>query len=103
MPFPISGDLRAWDATAVCESCRIGIEAETRLRDLQALNRRLALKERDGGMDRLLLLVLDSRSNREVVRSHRETLTTRFPISGARAIELLAAGVDPGGNALILL
>jgi transcriptional regulator with XRE-family HTH domain len=103
VPFPIPGDLRAWDATAICESCRIGIEAETRLRDLQALDRRLALKERDGGMDRLLLLVLDSRSNREVVRSHREALAVRFPVPGTRAAELLAAGVGPGGNALILL
>src|SRR3990170_8479374 len=98
VPLPIPGDKRAWDATAVCPTCRIGIEAETRLRDLQALDRRLALKERDGGMDRLLLLVLDSRSNREVLRSHAETLVVRFPVPGARAMELLGAGVDPGGN-----
>ena len=103
VPFPIPGDLRAWDASAACGVCRIGVEAETRLRDLQALHRRLNLKERDGGMDRLVLLVLDSRSNREVVWSHREELALRFPIPGTRAIELLAAGVDPGGNALILL
>jgi len=103
VPFPIPGDLRAWDATAVCEGCRVGVEAETRLHDLQALHRRLNLKERDGGMDRMVLLVLDSRSNREVVRSHREEFALRFPIPGTRAIELLAAGVDPGGNALILL
>ncbi len=103
VPLPIAGDLRAWDATAVCPTCRIGIEAETRLRDIQALDRRLALKERDGGMDRLVLLVRDSRSNRDVVRSHGEILAVRFPVRGARALELLGAGVDPGGNALILL
>ena len=103
VPLPISGDLRAWDATAVCPTCRIGVEAETRLRDIQALDRRLALKERDGGMDRLVLLVLDSRSNREVVRAHGEILAVRFPVHGARALELLGAGVDPGGNALVLL
>ena len=45
---------------AMCRAFRAGVEAETRLRDLQALDRRLALKERDGGMDRLILLVLDS-------------------------------------------
>ncbi len=103
VPLPIPGDLRAWDATALCPACRIGIEAETRLRDVQALERRLALKERDGGMDRLVLLVLDSRSNREVVRSHGEILAARFPVAGRRALELLGAGADPGGNALILL
>lgn len=103
VPFPDPGNLRAWDATAICPGCRIGVEAETRLRDIQALDRRLALKERDGGMDRLVLLVLDSRSNREVVRSHAEILAVRFPVAGGRAIELLAAGVDPGGNSMILL
>ena len=103
VPLPIPGDLRAWDATAVCPETRIGIEAETRLSDVQALDRRLALKERDGGMDRLMLLVLDSRSNRDVIRSHGEILAVRFPVRGARALELLGAGVDPGGNALILL
>lgn len=103
VPFPIPGDLRAWDATAVCPTCRIGVEAETRLRDIQALDRRLALKERDGDMDRVVLLVLDSRSNRDVLRAHGDVLAGRFPVPGVRALELLGAGVDPGGNALILL
>lgn len=103
VPLPIPGDLRAWDATAVCPTCRIGVEAETRLRDIQALDRRLALKERDGGMDRLVLLVLDSRSNREVVRAYGDLLALRFPVQGTRAMELLGAGVDPGGNVLVLL
>lgn len=103
VPFPDPGDLRAWDATAVCQTCRIGVEAETRLRDIQAVDRRLGLKERDGAMDRVVLLVLDSRSNREVLRSYGGTLAARFPVPGRRALELLGAGVDPGGNALIVL
>ena len=103
VPFPLAGDLRAWDATAVCPAFRAGVEAETRIRDLQALDRRLALKERDGGMDRLVLVVLDSRANRSVLRTGGAQLQLRFPIPGARALELLAAGVDPGGNAMILL
>lgn len=103
VPFPIPGDLRAWDATAVCGAFRAGVEAETRIRDIQALDRRLGLKERDGGMDRLILLVLDSRANRHALRSSGAQLLLRFPVAGNRALELLGAGVDPGGNALILL
>lgn len=103
VPLPIRGDLRAWDATAICPTCRIGVEAETRLRDVQALDRRLGLKERDGDMDRLVLLVLDSRGNRAVLREHGHIFAPRFPVAGARALELLGAGVDPGGNALILM
>lgn len=103
VPLPIPGDLRAWDATAGCPTCRIGVEAETRLRDIQALDRRLAIKERDGAMDRLVLVVLDSRSNRQVIRAHGDILAGRFPVPGLRALELLGAGADPGGNALVLL
>lgn len=102
VPLPTAGDLRAWDATAIW-SVRVGIEAETRLRDLQALERRLARKQRDGGMDRLILLVLDSRSNRQVLQQHPDWATARFRIPGPRALELLGAAVDPGGDALILL
>lgn len=103
VPLPIAGDMRAWDAVAICSACRIGIEAETRPRDLQAVGRRIALKQRDGGLDRTILLVLDSRSNRGVVRRHADWIRERFPVPGARALELLGAAVDPGGNALILL
>ena len=103
VPLPTPGDLRAWDATATCPAFRVGIEAETRLRDLQALERRLSLKQRDGEMDRLVLLVLDTRSNRDVLRAHPDWAAARFPIAGRWALELLTAGVDPGGDALIVL
>lgn len=103
VPLPIPGDLRAWDATAVWSAARVGVEAETRLRDLQALDRRIALKARDGGMDRVVLLVHDSRANRAVVHAHREVLLARYPVPGIRALELLGAAADPGGDALILL
>lgn len=103
VPLPIVGDLRAWDATAILPAVRIGVEAETRLRDLQAQERRLALKQRDGQMDRVILVVLDSRGNRDVVRQHADWVAERFPINGPRALELLGAGVDPGGDSLILL
>jgi hypothetical protein len=103
VPLPLPGDLRAWDATTTGEAFRAAVEAETRVRDLQALERRLSLKERDGGLDRLILLVLDTPTNRSVLRAHAESLAARFPVPGGRALELLGAAVDPGGNALILL
>lgn len=103
VPLPIPGDPRAWDATIRGELFRAGVEGETRFRDLQALDRRLALKERDGGLDRLILLVLDTRSNRDAIRAHVSWVHDRFPIPGGKALELLRAGLDPGGNALILI
>lgn len=103
VPFPGTGDRRAWDATAVAPVVRIGIEGETRLRDIQALDRKLALRERDGGMDRLVLVVASTRSNRSVLRQAGDILRRRLPVDGSRALELLGTGVDPGGNALIVL
>jgi transcriptional regulator with XRE-family HTH domain len=109
VPFPTEGDLRAWDALirgidpVRRETWRVGVEAETRPNDLQALDRRLALKERDGGVDWLILLLLASRHNRAFLDRHGDVLRARFPLDGRRALRLLAAGAPIGRNALILL
>jgi transcriptional regulator with XRE-family HTH domain len=103
VPFPAPGDRRAWDAVISGPTWRCGVEAETRPRDRQALERRLALKERDGDTSSVCLLLLDSRHNRDFVRANREVLGERFPLAGSRALELLRAGADPGGNAIVLL
>lgn len=103
VPFPLPNDRRAWDAVVSGSAWRHGIEAETRPRDRQALERRLALKLRDGDVTSMSLVLLDSRHNRDFVRSNWDVLNERFPVAGRRALELLGAGVDPGGNAIILL
>lgn len=103
VPLPIPGDRRAWDAMIRGPGWLLGVEAETRLGDLQALERRVALKQHDGGVDRVVLLLGDSRHNRSLLREHGNALAARFPVPGRRALELLAAGVDPGGSAIILL
>jgi transcriptional regulator with XRE-family HTH domain len=102
VPLRIPGDLRAWDAVVVGRGWRIGVECETRPRDLQALERRLALKERDGGVDSMVLLLLDSAHNRGVVAG-AAGLLRRFPIPGSRALALLGDGKSPGGNAVVRL
>jgi len=101
--FPMPGDRRAWDAVVAGSDWRHGVEAETRPRDRQALERRLALKLRDGDVSSMSLLLLDSRHNRDFIRAHGEVWAERFPISGRRSLELLRAGVNPGGNSIILL
>jgi hypothetical protein len=76
--------------------------AETRPRDRQALERRLALKLRDGDVSSMSLLLLDSRSNRDFVRANADIMHERFPVPGRRAIESLRAGVNPAGSSIIL-
>ena len=110
VPFPRPGDLRAWDAVihgfaspAGHQRVRGAVEAETRPVDVQALDRKLALKERDGGAEWLILLLADTRHNRALLAGPGAALKARFPLDGRRALELLGAGVDPGANAVILL
>ena len=103
VPFPGPSDRRAWDVVISGAGWRMGVEAETRPRDLQALDRRMALKLRDGDVESASLLLLDSRFNRDFMRAHGRTLAERFPVPGRRALACLANGADPGGGAVILL
>ena len=82
---------------------RIGLEAETRGRDSQALQRKLALKRRDGNVDHVILLMADTRHNRSFLRAAGEGLHRDFPIPGRIALERLSEGRDPGGSSIILL
>jgi len=108
VPLPIQGDQRAWDGwisqfVGRTTSDGLPVDAETRLHDVQALLRRLTLKLRDSGADHVLLVVSDTRSNREAVAAADKLLAGLFPVSPRRALALLAAGQHPGGSALVFL
>lgn len=101
--MPIEGDLRAWDAGIVAPDLKIGVDAETRLRDVQAVDRRVMLKLRDSGFDRAIVLVSATRSNRVTLREFGVSLRANYPIASVTALRALAAGDDPGGNSVIVL
>ena len=105
LPLPIPGDQRAWDSVCTHRSTGLvlHVKAETRLGDVQAMLRRLALKRRDGGVARLVLLVADTRHNRDVIRAAAAEFAAAFPASSRRALPLLAAGLDPGGDVVLLM
>jgi transcriptional regulator with XRE-family HTH domain len=103
VPVSVAGDLRAWDATVSGRDWVLGIEAETRVRDMQALLRRLALKARDGRVDGVILLLADTRHHRHLVALTAPMLREQFPTTGRRAVELLAVGARPPGSAVVLL
>ena len=75
-PVVTVGDMRAWDVL-LSGPVVIGVDAETRLHDIQAIQRRTALKRRDGAVDRVLLVVADTRHNRRVLDEHAIALPAR--------------------------
>jgi len=103
VPIRIERDLRAWDAVVGGPGWNLPVDAETRLRDVQALARREALKRRDDGTETMLLLVADTRSNRQVLRLARPDLITEFPLPGRAALVALSSGHRPAGSSIVVL
>ena len=102
-PFAIPGDKRAWDALVTLDGRRAGCEAETHLRDVQALERRMALKLRDGAADILILIVADTVHNRRVRDEHRHALRELLPLDGVQVRRSLRDARLPPASALILV
>ena len=97
------GDLRAWDATISDRRDTVGVEAETRISDAQAMERRLALKRRDGRIDRVILVIADTRANRSMLRSIRPTLRADYPLDTAEIVAALASGRLPRAGGICLM
>src|SRR5207249_10776702 len=102
VPLPIEGDRRAWDASIRGEAWIAAVEAETVLDDLQAVERRIALKQRDGGIDCVIVLVADTRRNRRVLAATPNAFPA-FSRDARATLRALAAGRDPGRSAILIL
>jgi transcriptional regulator with XRE-family HTH domain len=102
-PLPHPGDLRAWDGLVRGPGWRYGAEAETHPTDGQGIARRLQLKARDGDVDGVILVLPSTRHTRSFLAAAGDLLAPAFPVPGPRALELLRAGVDPGGSAIVVL
>lgn len=102
VPTPINGDLRAADVVIDRAEFGILVEAETRLSDVQALERRVRTKQRDMRLARVILLIADTRHNRSVLDAHPE-LAEQFPVSTRVCMLALRDGRDPGGDAIVLI
>jgi transcriptional regulator with XRE-family HTH domain len=102
VPLRIDRDLRAWDGELQASSGTCKLEAETNLMDLQATERRIALKMADDQVQRVLLLVADTRRNRRVLREFREALAVRFPLETRELMRELRAGRLPERSGIIV-
>jgi transcriptional regulator with XRE-family HTH domain len=95
-------DQRAWDAVLYGGGGRTAIELEMRLRDIQALVRRVDLKRRDDPMDSFLLLVADTRANRRILAEFAGMFVDlpRLRPSAVRAA--LQSGSHPGTGIVLV-
>jgi transcriptional regulator with XRE-family HTH domain len=102
--LPHAGDQRAWDGMTVGGSEPFFEDAETRLRDIQAVSRRVELKLRDDPRGRIVILVVARTAhNRRVLAIHREALRAQFPLDGAAIARALRRGEAPSASGIIML
>jgi transcriptional regulator with XRE-family HTH domain len=102
VPFPDPRDLRAWDAVTGAESWRAGVEAETVIDDTQALDRKIALKRRDGSIDHVILLVADTPRNRRALIAAGAAFAD-LPLRTRSVLAALRSGENPGASGIVLL
>ncbi len=103
VPVVGEGDPRAWDLVARVPTLVVAFEGEMKLYDVQAQTRRQLAKFRDGDVDRLILLVADTRHNALVLREARTLLAGDFPLTTRMVLAALADGRDPGANGIVVL
>lgn len=103
VPLRLAGDLRAWDGQieAINGTCKL--EAETVIYDLQAMERRIALKMADDHVEVVILLVADTPRNRQALREYRELLAARFPLDTRAVMKRLRAGHVPERSGVVVL
>ena len=62
-----------------------------------------ALKRRDDGAETMILLVADTRHNRQVIRLAKTDLVGDFPIAGAAVLAAVCKGERPAGSGILFL
>jgi transcriptional regulator with XRE-family HTH domain len=98
-----TADRRAWDLVVGIAAQLVGIEAETRVRDVQAFVRRIRMRERDGSADVIVIVLSDSRANRFLVDELREALGPAYATPPRNILAALRAGQPVPGSGVLLV
>jgi transcriptional regulator with XRE-family HTH domain len=93
---------RAWDAMLYGDGQRTAIELEMRLRDVQAVRRRHALKRRDDPTEHFLLLIANSRHNRHVLVELNPMFDDLPRLRSTAVLAALQAGTHPGTGLVLI-
>lgn len=103
VPLPMPGDRRSWDLLLRLPTQLIGVEAETRIRDMQRLVRHVHQRERDGGVDAIVVLLAATRTNRELVDVLRVALGPTYATSPRQLLWSLRSGQPLSGSGVVLI
>lgn len=102
--LPTLGDLRSWDVLIrLGTAYRVGVEAETRVRDQQELVRRIRQRELHGGVDAILIVLSDSTHNRRLAGGLRKALGQDYAAATGHTLAALRSGQRLPGSGLVLL
>jgi hypothetical protein len=108
VPLPVTDgsdrhgwERRAWDAVLFAGQKRTAIELEMRLRDVQAMRRRVDLKRRDDPTEWLLLLIADTRNNRHVLQEFAPLFEDLPRLRPSVVRSALRAGTHPPTGLLL--
>jgi transcriptional regulator with XRE-family HTH domain len=100
--LPDRPEQRAWDAVISGAGKRTAVELEMRLRDGQALERRMNLKRRDDPTEAFVLLVADTRTNRRVLAEHADLFGDLLRLRPSRVHAALTSGQHPPSGILLV-
>ena len=105
--LPGPGELRAWDKLLRLQDegrrHLVGVDLESRIRDIQQLVRRTHLRERDGGVDVILIVLSDSSTNRRLVDELRSALGQSYATSPRAILRALREGRPLPGSGVLLI
>ena len=105
--LPNPGDRRSWDRllrlTTSPTRHLVGADLESRIRDIQALVRRTRMRERDGGVDAILLVLSDSATNRSLVGQLREALGPAYQTPPRAILVALRTGRPVPRSGVLLI
>jgi hypothetical protein len=105
-PLSGAGEQRAWDKLlqliGAAPPYRVGVDIETRIRDIRALVRRTRGRGRDGEVDAILIVLSDSVTNRRLVDDLRISLDREYATSPRAILKALRSGERLVGSGVIL-
>ena len=105
VPLPATGDYpeqRAWDAEVRGAGLRTTFEFEMRIRDAQAVERRITLKRRDDPPDQFVLLIAATRHNRRVLADHPRFFADLPRLRPSTVFRALEAGRHPPSGLVLV-